>query len=169
MTRSLFRAYGKGESMPDRIVSQMNHDLNENNKNFMFVTLFVGILDLTSGLLRYCNAGHEAPILIHQGVQQLSVNRSYSVGPLAKSQYQTQEVIIEPGSTILFYTDGLNEAMKANYKMFGIERVFDEVNRAILAGEFSPKVLIERMTQAVNDFIGDDEQSDDLTMMAIRR
>ncbi|MBP5776560.1 MAG: serine/threonine-protein phosphatase [Prevotella sp.] len=155
--------------MPDRIVSQMNHDLNENNKNFMFVTLFVGILDLTSGLLRYCNAGHEAPILIHQGVQQLSVNRSYPVGPLAKSQYQTQEVIIEPGSTILFYTDGLNEAMKANYKMFGIERVFDEVNRAIQAGEFSPKVLIERMTQAVNDFIGDDEQSDDLTMMAIRR
>jgi serine phosphatase RsbU (regulator of sigma subunit) len=58
-TKSLFRAYAKGESMPDRIVSAMNRDLSENNDDCLFVTFFCSILDLSSGLLRYCNAGHD--------------------------------------------------------------------------------------------------------------
>ena len=79
-----------------------------------------------------------------------------------------QEVFIEPQSTILFYTDGLNEAMDADNNEFGDDRILDEVNRAIETGQLSPKALIDRMTQAVHDFVGDAEQSDDLTMLVVQ-
>ena len=135
----------------------------------MFVTLFVGILDLTSGLLRYCNAGHEAPLVIHKETCQLPVDNAYPVGAYTDSAYQTQTAVLEQGSTIFLYTDGLSEAMVDGYKMFGEKRILDEADRAIQAAQLSPKALIDRMTQAVHAFVGDYEQSDDLTMMAIRR
>ena len=169
MTKSLFRAYAAGESMPDRIVSQINRDLAENNESCMFVTLFLGILDLTSGLLRYCNAGHEAPVIINKETSQLPVNNALPVGSYDDTSYLTQSVVLEPGSTIFIYTDGLNEAMIADYSMFGEQRILDEADRAIQASQLSPKAFIDRMTQAVHAFVGDFEQSDDLTMMAIRR
>ena len=79
-----------------------------------------------------------------------------------------QEVFIEPQSTILFYTDGLNEAMDADNNEFGDDRILDEVNGAIEAGQLVPKALIDRMTQAVHEFVGDAEQSDDLTMLVVQ-
>ena len=169
MTKSLFRAYAANEEMPDRIVSKMNRDLAENNESCMFVTLFVGILNLTSGLLRYCNAGHEAPVVIHKATSQLPVDRSCPVGAYEATPYLMQTAVLEPGSTIFLYTDGLNEAMDADNSMFGEERIFDETGRAIQTAQLSPKALIDRMTQAVHAFVGDTEQSDDLTLMAIRR
>lgn len=78
-----------------------------------------------------------------------------------------QTTILEPQSTILFYTDGLNEAMDSNKNLFGEKRILDEAFLAIQTGQVSPKALIERMTQAVHNFVGDAEQSDDLTMLAI--
>ena len=78
-----------------------------------------------------------------------------------------QETVIEPQTTLLLYTDGLNEAIDADLEMFSEDRIFDELNHAIQDGQLSPKALVERLTQAVHDFVGDTEQSDDLTMMAI--
>ena len=80
-----------------------------------------------------------------------------------------QETVIEPQTTLLLYTDGLNEAIDADLEMFSEDRIFDELNHAIQYGQLSPKALVERLTQAVHDFVGDTEQSDDLTMMAIHR
>ena len=167
MTKSLFRAYSSDESMPDRIVTQMNNILSENNKNHMFVTLFVGVLDMATGLLRYCNAGHEPPIVINKEATFLPIHHVFPVGSFPNTSYLTQEVVIEPQTTILLYTDGLNEAMTADKKMFGKEGILDEANAAIQAGQLSPKVLIDRLAQAVQHFVGDTEQSDDLTMLAI--
>ena len=173
MTRSLFRAYSIGEDEPDRIVSKMNKDLTENNENCMFVTFFVGILDLATGLLRYCNAGHEAPIVVHKEAHELPVDRTLPVGAYDDASYLTQTAVIEPQSTVLLYTDGLNEAAKEHLKggsieLFGEQRILDVVNVAIQEGQLSPKALIENMTQAVHDFVGDTEQSDDLTILCIR-
>lgn len=167
VTKSLFRTYAIDENTPDYIVTQMNHNLGEDNRNRMFVTLFVGILDLTSGLLRYCNAGHEVPIIINKEVSLLPVNHTFPVGAVANTSYQMQSAVIEPHTTILLYTDGLSEAMNVNRKQFGKERVLNEVNRAVDDGQLSPQALIQRMTQAVTHFVGDTEQSDDLTMLAI--
>ena len=167
VTKNLFRAYASNESTPDYIVSQMNHNLTEDNKSHMFVTLFVGILDLTSGLLRYCNAGHEDPIIVNRETRLLPINRIFPVGAVAGTPYQTQAIVMEPQTTIFLYTDGVTEAMTADKKMFGREQILDEINRAIQTGQVAPKALIERMTAAVQAFVGDTEQSDDLTMLAI--
>jgi sigma-B regulation protein RsbU (phosphoserine phosphatase) len=166
-TKSLFRAYASDGSMPDHIVSQINNNLSQNNGSQMFVTLFVGILDLTSGLLRYCNAGHEDPVIVKEEARFLPVNRIIPIGVIANTPYQMQEVVIEPHTTIFFYTDGLTEALNAEEKMFGEERILNEMNLAIQARELSPRPLIERMTGAVHNFVGNAEQSDDLTMLAI--
>ena len=168
MTRSLFRAYPNGETQPDRIVTKMNCDLSENNENCMFVTLLVGILDLTSGQLQYCNAGHEAPILIDKEAHLLPVISVYPAGINPNTHYETQTAVIEPHTSILLYTDGLTEAMDADRQQFGQERVFNEISLAIQAGEVSPKALIERLIQAVHDYVGDTEQSDDLTLLCLR-
>ncbi len=179
-TMSLFRAYSKDEDMPDRIVSRMNYDLNKNNESCMFVTLFVGILDLTSGLLHYSNAGHEPPVVIRskgekeswskgeKEAQLLPIEPCFPVGLTTDVSYVTQTVVLEPQATVFFYTDGLNEAANGNEKLFGDERILDEVNRAIETGQLSPKALIDRMTQAVHEFVGDAEQSDDLTMLVVQ-
>ena len=171
-TMSLFRAYSKDEDMPDRIVSKMNYDLNKNNESCMFVTLFVGILDLTSGLLHYSNAGHEPPVVIRskgeKEAQLLPIEPCFPVGLTTDVSYVTQTVVLEPQATVFFYTDGLNEAANGNEKLFGDERILDEVNRAIETGQLSPKALIDRMTQAVHEFVGDAEQSDDLTMLVVQ-
>ena len=167
VTKNLFRAYASNESTPDYIVSQMNHNLTEDNKSHMFVTLFVGILDLSSGLLRYCNAGHEDPIIVNRETRLLPINRIFPVGAVAGTPYQTQAIVMEPQTTIFLYTDGVTEAMTADKKMFGRQQILDEINRAIQTGQVAPKALIERMTAAVQAFVGDTEQSDDLTMLAI--
>lgn len=100
---------------------------------------------------------------------QLPVENALPVGSYDETSYLTQTFVLEPGSTIFIYTDGLNEAMIADYSMFGEQRILEEADRALLASQISPKALIDRMTQAVHAFVGDYEQSDDLTMMAIRR
>ena len=167
MTKSLFRAYSSEEPMPDRIVTKMNQILGENNKNHMFVTLFVGVFDLSTGLLRYCNASHEKPIVIREEASPLPVLHTFPVGFFANTVYQMQEVVIKPHTTILFYTDGLNEAMNADENMFGRERISDEIRSAIQSGQLSPKALIDQLTDAVHQFVGNTEQSDDLTLLAI--
>lgn len=169
MAKSLFRAYSKDEDMPDRIVTHMDDDLRKDNTEYMFVTLFVGVLDLSTGLLRYCNAGHQAPILINKTAENLPVYNDPPVGVDVSLSYHLQEVVIEPQTTILLYTDGLNEAMDADFLEFEEARIFDVLNKAIQDGQLAPKDVIDRMTQAVHAFVGDTEQSDDLTMLSLRR
>ena len=151
----------------------MNKALTENNENCMFVTFFVGILDMATGQLRYCNAGHEAPIVIHKEAHELPIDHSLPVGAYDESSYLTQTAVIEPQSTILLYTDGLNEARSLDVddddrELFGIQRILNVLDRAIQSGELAPKALIDQMTQAVHDFVGDTEQSDDLTILCIK-
>ena len=169
VSMSLFRAYSAEELQPDRIVARMNKSLGERNKKHMFVTMFVGILDLKSGELCYCNAGHEAPLIIDKEVRELPVIRNLPVGAVRKATYQMQTTTIEPQSTILLYTDGLSEAMDADKQMYGRERIVEEVEQACQAGQYAPKTLIEQLTQSVHSFVGDTEQSDDITMIALSR
>ena len=89
------------------------------------------------------------------------------MGAVDGTPYQTQAIVMEPQTTIFLYTDGVTEAMTADKKMFGRQQILDEINRAIQARQVAPKALIERMTAAVQAFVGDTEQSDDLTMLAI--
>ena len=168
VTRSTFRTVSAHESMPDRIVTIMNKTIADMNKNHMFVTLFVGVLDLPTGRLYYCNAGHDAPLLIGAGVGELPCDPNIPVGFRPKWKYSLQEAQIFTGTTIFLFTDGLTEAMDANKALFQMERVNEVANRALAKQQQEPRQLISLMTEAVHEFVGDAEQSDDLTMMAIQ-
>ena len=168
VTRSTFRTVSAHESMPDRIVSIMNKTIADMNKNNMFVTLFVGVLDLPTGRLHYCNAGHDAPLLVGAGVGELPCDPNIPVGVIPDWEYSLQEAQIFNGTTIFLFTDGLTEATNANFKLFEMERVNDVAARALANQQQEPRQLISQMTDAVHQFVGDAEQSDDLTMMAIQ-
>lgn len=167
MTTSLFRTCSSMESRPDGILSLINKNLCENNRNNMFVTLLVGVLDLASGLLRYSSAGHENPIIIGSEATFLPLARVFPAGIIDTTVYQTQEIVMEPQTTLLLYTDGLTEARNANRELLGRQRILAEANRAIQAARTEPQEVIDRMVHAVSEFTGDTEQSDDLTLLAI--
>ena len=168
VTRSAFRTVSAHESMPDRIVTTMNKTIIDMNKTCMFVTLFVGVLDLPTGRLRYCNAGHDAPLLVGAGVGELPCDSNIPVGFRSKWKYSLQEAHIFTGTTIFLFTDGLTEAMDVNNAQFGMERINEVAVRLLANQQQEPHQIIDQMTNAVHQFVGDAEQSDDLTMMAIQ-
>ncbi len=166
---NLFRVFASEGNTSEDMISRMNNDLSRNNKECMFTTLFVGILDLKSGLLRYCNAGHNAPIIINSnGIEQLPIYHFPAVGAAEDINYKVQETTIAPQTTILLYTDGLNEAINSDSQEFGNDRIFEELNKIIQDGQTSPEKVVNHMVQAVHTFVGDAEQSDDLTMLCLK-
>ena len=168
VTRAVFRTVSAHESMPDQIVTTMNKMMVDMNKTLMFVTLFVGVLDLPTGRLHYCNAGHDAPLLVGAGVGELPCDSNIPVGFMPTWKYTLQEALISPGTTIFLFTDGLTEAMNADCALFQMNRINEVALKALSTQQLEPHQLIEQMTAAVHEFVGDAEQSDDLTMMAIQ-
>ena len=163
VTRSLFRTVAAHEKSPMRIVSSMNESMSEMNRSNMFVTFFCGILDLNTGRLLYCNAGHNVPFLLADGVTKLSVLPNLPLGVMPEMTYCEQEIMLSPGSSIFMYTDGLSEAENASNEFFGEARVM-----AALAPERSTTDNQEKVLDSVWAFTGEAERSDDLTMLIIR-
>jgi len=168
VTRSTFRTVSAQESKPDRIVTTMNKTIADMNKTHMFVTLFVGVLDLPTGRLYYCNAGHNAPLLVSADIKELPCDSNIAVGFRKKWKYSLQEAQLSTGTTLFLYTDGLNEAMNADKEQFEMERINEVAVRALANQQQEPHELINQMIKAVHQFVGDAEQSDDMTMMAIQ-
>ena len=166
VTRSIFRTVSARESMPDRIVTNMNEIIADMNETNMFVTIFVGVLDLPTGRMRYCNAGHDAPLLAGAGLGSLTCDANIPIGVMQDWKYSLQETQIFTGTTIFLFTDGLTEAENANHDQFRMERVNKVAAEALAHQQHEPKQLIDMMTNAVHQFVGNAEQSDDLTMMA---
>lgn len=168
VTLSQFHSVSAHETMPNRIVSMISETMAENNDSNMFVTFFVGVLDLPTGRLRYCNAGHNRPILVGSGVGMLPCDPNIPVGALAGWKYTMQETLIDPQTTLFLYTDGLIEAEQSSHEQFGEDRLMGEAKVLYDSKSFSPTKLIQHITDAVHAFVGDAEQSDDLTMLAIQ-
>ena len=165
VTRSLFRNIAAHTTEPNHMVKGINESLSENNETNMFVTLFIGVIDLATGVMNYSNAGHDMPLLLADGeVILLECDPNIPAGVMPDWEYTCQQIQIHPGSTIFLYTDGLNEAEDISHQQFGMERVMET---AKAAGNV-PQDLIAAMTSAVKQFVGEAEQSDDLTMFAIQ-
>ncbi len=165
VTRSLFRSVSVREANPGRIVESMNTSMSEMNDSNMFVTLFVGVLDLPTGRLHYCNAGHCAPLLIGSGVGSLPVDSNIPIGLMGDWNFVSQEAIVSPKTIIFLYTDGLTEAENAQHEQFGEVRMLKVARQEHYD---NPAALIEQMTEAVGQFVSGAVQSDDLTMLALR-
>ncbi|MBE6256461.1 MAG: HAMP domain-containing protein [Prevotella sp.] len=163
MTRSLFRNIANHESRPEKIVSLINEAMSDGNDSNMFVTFFLGVLDLQTGQLHYCNAGHDWPYLVGNGITELKSDPNLPVGTFSDTVYCPEEYRMPEGTILFMYTDGLTEAQDSQNNLFGDQRIVD-----VLQTGGSCKEIIAKMTEAVHKFVGDAEQSDDLTMLAIQ-
>lgn len=162
VTRSLFRTVSAHESSPQRIVTSLNDSMSEMNESNMFVTFFIGILDLATGHMRYCNAGHNAPVMLTDFKFPLPVEANLPLGVMSGFAYKEQEIDMHYDDAIFLYTDGLTEAENSAHALFGEKRMYD-----VLSTRRRSDHHMEVMKKAVSEFVGDAPQSDDLTMLFI--
>ena len=163
VTHTWFRATSIHQRNPAHIMQAINEASCEGNESNMFVTLFIGILDLPTGHFNYCNAGHDAPVIV--GQEPLPVKANLPIGLFNDFNYEMQETMLVSGSMIFLYTDGLTEAKNKQRKQFGMNRMMSLLNNS---ADLSPKQLLGKVNSEVHAFVDGAEQSDDLTMLAIR-
>lgn len=168
MTRSLFRNISLHVSEPNVIMRGLNAAVADGNDTNMFVTLFLGVLDLHTGVLQYCNAGHDSPLLIGGIVRTLDCDSNLPIGVLDDWAFTLQEIQLESPTTIFLYTDGLNEAEDSMHAQFGEGRILRVAESQMAAGIVEPAVIVSQMQEAVHRFVDEAEQSDDMTMLAIK-
>ena len=162
VTRTTFRNLSVREDNPGRIVKAMNDNLSSMNESNMFVTFFCGVLDLGSGILRYCNACHNPPMVLTDSINPLPVEPNLPLGIMGGMEFIEQEIPFHYDDAILLYTDGLTEAENSSHELFGEDRM-----KKALSGRKDAIGHMETIKKAVSDFVGDAPQSDDLTMLFI--
>ena len=151
---------------PSEILARTNQAICSNNETEMFITVWMGILDLTTGKLTAANAGHEYPAVKNpDGSFGLFKDKhGFVIGGMEGVRYRDYEIEMRPGSKLFLYTDGLPEATSADDELFGTNRMVDALN---IAPEKSPKEILQVVRGAVDSFVRDAEQFDDLTMLCL--
>lgn len=157
----MFRTLVDGRLMPDTIATRLNHALAEDNDQGMFVTMFIGLIDLKTGHMEFCNAGHTPPLL---DGEYMEMESNAPIGLWPEMEYAGEEVNDMHGKTLFVYTDGINEAENIHKEQFGDKRL-----QALLQQDWGDaRQTSETIHKAVEDFVGDAEPSDDLTKMCIK-
>ena len=171
VTRTLFRNLAGNYQSAANIVREMNHAIASTNDTYIFVTVFVRVLDMKTHYLTFCNAAHNAPVMISAEGEcsLLEVDTNLPIGVEDRYHYEEQQVDFPPGSALLLYTDGLTEATyfskDGSRKLFGEHRVLHDVKKNSKASAIE---VIDFMKQHVAVFAAGTEQSDDLTMLFVR-
>lgn len=151
---------------PGKILARVNNQICNNNSLEMFVTAWLGILELSTGKLTAANAGHEYPIIRqHGGRYELYRDKhGFVIGGMEGMEYKEYEIWLKPGSEVFLYTDGVTEATSEKNEQFGTKRLLESLNGG-LAPEL--KGVLERVNDAVDVFVGDAPQFDDITMLCL--
>ena len=151
---------------PAEILTDVNLQLCRNNPTHMFVTVWLGILDLRTGVISACNAGHEEPAIRGaDGVFRLYQDpHGFVLGGRKRSKYTDYEIKLNPGDTIFVYTDGITEAADDNQTFYEDFRMIEALNTPGLTG---PDEIIAAMKKSVQSFANGAEQADDLTMLCL--
>lgn len=160
VTRSMFRTISARENSPAAIASSLNNSLSDTNETDMFVTFFCGILDLSTGLLRFCNAGHNPPMTLTDAIRELQVEPNLPLGIMSGFEFKEQQMQLHYDDAIFLYTDGVSEAENILHEQFGMDRIV-----AALHGRKDAAGHLKNMQKKVAEFVGDAPQSDDLTML----
>ena len=152
---------------PATALERVNLQLCERNSSMMFVTVWLAVLEISSGRGTACNAGHENPGLQRGGgdFELLRYKHDMFIGVNKKARYQNREFELHPGDCVFVYTDGVPEASNAATEMFGEERLVSTLNRNRGAG---PEELIQSVREAVNRFADNAPQFDDITMLCLK-
>ena len=165
-SKILFNYRAQLGGTPSEILTAVNTQICRNNKSKMFVTVWMGILDLDTGILTCSNAGHEYPVIRGEdGVFRVYKDRhGLVVGALARSRYQDYEIQMKPGDAVFVYTDGVPEANNDAGEFYGMERMEQALNRA---GDCDPQGVLRSVREDVAAFTGEAKQFDDLTMLCL--
>ncbi len=151
---------------PSQILKDTNTSIVGNNKEEMFVTVWLGILEISTGKLTAANAGHEHPVIKHGSgkYELLKDKHGLVIGAMEGVKYTDYELELKPGDKLFVYTDGVPEATDAEYRMFGTDRLTETLNADPDAG---PEQTLKNVREAVEAFVKDAEQFDDLTMLCL--
>jgi sigma-B regulation protein RsbU (phosphoserine phosphatase) len=152
---------------PSTILEAVNRALCEGNDAGMFVTIFCGILEIETGQFSFANAGHNPPVLLGAdgGHDFLPVKKGLVAGILNTSSYPTDTIRLQPGQSVLLYTDGVTEAMNPCDEFYSEERFLDTVRTRVWP---EPRELIETVRTSIAEFTQTAPQADDITMLALR-
>ena len=164
VVHSLLRMLSEREEDPARIIGDLNREACQNNESGVFVTLFLGVLDLATGRLRYCNAGHDHPVLARDTVEELPALANVPVGTFDDFQYQAQETVVSPGTLLFLYTDGVTEAKDPGRRQYGRGRLLQTLSTC----SREPAAVVHEIEHSVRAFSGTAGQSDDITTLAVR-
>ena len=173
ITRVMLR-FVVGMGLPlDETLRRINDSFSESNEMGMFVTLFVARLDMKTGHLDYCNAGHN-PILIvppDAAPYFLSCKANIAIGIMGSFTYEAEQIDLKPGTRIIAYTDGVTEAEKADLSQYGEERLVDWAKDLVETGHgasIQEKDIVESLYGSVQAFVEDNPQNDDLTIVSLK-
>jgi phosphoserine phosphatase RsbU/P len=166
VTKTLIKGIAEQETDPARILEKVNQELCVDNESLLFVTMFLAILDPTTGELVFSNAGHNPPARIGPdgAVSWLALPRGTFLGIMEETVYRTSRTVLAPGETLVAYTDGVTEAMDPELRLFGSERFRDLLTT--LAGTV-PEALDAAVMEAVRTYAGEAEQADDITVLSL--
>lgn len=167
LARAQFRTASALESAPERIVAVINEALAATDGSGNEVMLFVGVLDLTTGTLQYCNAGHTSPLIVADEVSLLPTAQNTPVGLEANVSYEAQEITLSAGALILLYNDGVVLAENADGKPFGERRLLGDALQASKLDP-APEPFVNHLSKSLKTYMGEAEPVDDLAMVAIR-
>ena len=162
---NLFRAAGKQGLLPAEIAHQINETLTDGNEQLMFVTMFIGAIDLQTGKLDFCNCGHNPPVILPPGGNPvfLPCKSNTAIGVLSDAVFEGEYVDGFKDTPLFLYTDGLNEAENPDHELFGSDRLL-----AVLGEPFTDaETVVKRMQAAISDHVAGADASDDLTMLCL--
>lgn len=163
------RSRQEGSAVISEVMSAANDEIARDNPEMLFVTVFAGILDLKSGELNYCNAGHDAPHLLH-AQRPAPIHLESDSGPplcvIEGYRYQSERCQMTAGESLCLHTDGVTEAMNAGGELYGRRRLLSVLTAALTVGDAVK--LVDAVRDSVREFVGATERSDDLTILALR-
>ncbi len=168
VSRTLIRTIGMQGYSSAVSINKSNDLLCDESVDSMFVTVFYAIYNIYTGELEYCNAGHNSPYIVRANgnVEVMPVSSNFMVGIVSGHNFQSDKIQLEPGDTIVMYTDGVNEACNTNFDEYGDDRMAQLLEKQ--AGR-TCREMIDAQLEDVRQFSNGAEQSDDITIMALRR
>jgi len=166
MSKILVQNYAMTGRSAGEVLKAVNNQICANNREEMFVTVWFGIFDITTGKITAANAGHEYPVMMQAGGQFVLVKdkHGFVIGGMEGMNYREYELTLTPGAKLFLYTDGVPEATDGNNEMFGTDRMLQALNQDPTV---SPEQILRNVRQAVDGFVQDAEQFDDLTMLCL--
>lgn len=167
VTCRLFRSIASHLDKPEDIITSMNNSLSDGNESNMFCTAFLGILDLKTGHLDYCNAGHNAPLVIDADgrVSAINVTPNLALGLFSGFPYQGQEMHLDKDTIIYLFTDGVNEAENNNMEQFSDERL---ISLLTSNASRSPEEITDETFAEIQRHADGADQSDDITVLCFK-